>query len=58
MVSRRAYGDKGIYVSLECNCDSEPEHGLQLVFKMAALLRRSARMTVTRPIRMPMPMID
>ena len=33
MVSRRAYGDKGIYVSLECNCDWEPEHGLQIVFK-------------------------
>lgn len=33
MVSRRAYGDKGIYVSLECSCDWEPEHGLQIVFK-------------------------
>ena len=33
IVSRRAHGDKGIYVSLECNCDWEPEHGLQLVFK-------------------------
>src|SRR5262245_9449856 len=33
MVTRRAYGDKGIYVSLECNCDWEPEHGLQIVFK-------------------------
>jgi hypothetical protein len=33
MVSRRPYGDRGIYVSLECNCDWEPEHGLQLVFK-------------------------
>jgi hypothetical protein len=32
-VRRRAYGDKGIYVSLECNCDWEPEHGLQIVFK-------------------------
>lgn len=31
--SRRAYGDKGIYVSLECSCDWEPEHGLQIVFK-------------------------
>jgi hypothetical protein len=33
LVRRRAYGDKGIYVSLECNCDWEPEHGLQIVFK-------------------------
>lgn len=33
MVTRRGYGDKGIYVSLECNCDWEPEHGLQIVFK-------------------------
>jgi hypothetical protein len=32
-VSRRSYGDRGVYVSLECNCDWEPEHGLQLVFK-------------------------
>lgn len=32
-VRRRAYGDKGIYVSLECGCDWEPEHGLQIVFK-------------------------
>ena len=33
MVTRRAYGDKGVYVSLECGCDWEPEHGLQIVFK-------------------------
>jgi hypothetical protein len=32
-VARRAYGDKGIYVSVECGCDWEVEHGLQLVFK-------------------------
>jgi len=31
-VSRRGR-DKCIYVSLECNCDWEPEHGLQVVFK-------------------------
>lgn len=23
----------GIYFSLECNCDGEPEHGLQLVIR-------------------------
>jgi hypothetical protein len=33
VVGRRAYGDKGIYVSVECNCDWEPEHGMQIVFK-------------------------
>ncbi len=32
MVSRRSYGDHKIYISLECNCDWEPEHGLQIVF--------------------------
>jgi hypothetical protein len=33
MVTRRPYGDKGIYISLECSCDWEQEHGLQIVFK-------------------------
>jgi len=33
VVSRRPYGDEGIYISLECNCDWEEEHGLQIVFK-------------------------
>ena len=33
IVTRRAYGDRGVYVSLECNCDWEIEHGLQIVFK-------------------------
>ena len=33
MVTRRPYGDKGIYVSIECGCDWEEEHGLQLVLK-------------------------
>jgi hypothetical protein len=32
-VSRRDYGDKGIYISIACSCDWEHEHGLQLVFK-------------------------
>jgi hypothetical protein len=32
-VSRRFYGDKGIYVSVECGCDWALEHGLQIVFK-------------------------
>lgn len=33
IVTRRPYGDMGIYVSIECNCDWEPEHGLQIVLK-------------------------
>ncbi len=33
IVSRRRNGDKGVYISLECNCDWEPEHGLQIVFR-------------------------
>lgn len=33
LVRRRAYGSKGIYVSIECECDWEEEHGLQLVLK-------------------------
>jgi hypothetical protein len=32
-VSRRRHGDQAVYISFECNCDWEPEHGLQLVFK-------------------------
>jgi hypothetical protein len=32
-VSRRRIGDMGIYVSLECGCDWEDEHGMQIVFK-------------------------
>ena len=33
MITRRQYGDKGIYISVECGCDWEEEHGLQLVLK-------------------------
>ena len=33
VVIRRAYGERGIYVSVECECDWEPEHGLQIVFR-------------------------
>jgi hypothetical protein len=32
-VKRRPHGDKAVYVSVECACDWEGEHGLQLVFK-------------------------
>lgn len=35
LVYRRAHGDveDGVYFSLECNCDWEAEHGLQLVVR-------------------------
>lgn len=32
-VSRRTNGDKKVYVSLECGCAWEQEHGLQMVFR-------------------------
>lgn len=32
-VRRDRYGDQRIYVSAECECDWEPEHGLQIVFR-------------------------
>lgn len=32
-VERRAGGDKAVYVSVDCHCDWEPEHGLQIVFR-------------------------
>ncbi|WP_229076270.1 hypothetical protein [Actinoplanes sp. DH11] len=35
-VSRDEYGDKHVYVSVECECDWEPEHGLQIVFRDGA----------------------
>ncbi len=42
VVSRRADGDDedGIYFSLECNCDWEPEHGLQLVIGDGRTVRK------------------
>ena len=33
MVTRRSYGDECVYISIECSCDWEQEHGLQIVFK-------------------------
>ena len=32
-VSRREYGDRKVYLSIECGCDWEEEHGLQIVLK-------------------------
>lgn len=40
VVSRRSYGDEGIYISLECNCDWEVEHGLQIVFKNGLVVNK------------------
>lgn len=36
VVSRRAYGDQRVYVSVEGECDWEEEHGLQVVFEEGA----------------------
>jgi hypothetical protein len=32
-VARDASSDRHVYVSLECECEWEPEHGLQIVFR-------------------------
>lgn len=32
-IERRGYGDEGVYVSFECGCEWEEEHGLQIVLK-------------------------
>ena len=40
MVSRRPYGDELIYISLECSCDWEREHGLQIVFKQGLYVNK------------------
>ncbi|SEO21628.1 DUF6985 domain-containing protein [Actinacidiphila rubida] len=32
-VQRDAHGDRQVYVSAECECAWEPEHGLQIVFR-------------------------
>jgi hypothetical protein len=31
MVTRRAHGNKDVYISIECECEWEHEHGLQIV---------------------------
>lgn len=33
IVTRREYGERGIYISIHCKCDWEQEHGLEIVFK-------------------------
>ena len=39
-VSRDPYGDRHVYVSVECECDWEPEHGLQIVFRDGATVTK------------------
>ena len=33
LVTRRPYGDRGIYISVGCNCDWEEEHGLEIILR-------------------------
>lgn len=40
IVSRRPYGDELVYISLECSCDWEQEHGLQIVFKQGLYINK------------------
>jgi hypothetical protein len=36
MVTRDYHVDRHVYISLSCDCDWEPEHGLQIVFRDGA----------------------
>ncbi|MGB3778822.1 MAG: hypothetical protein WA960_10725 [Tunicatimonas sp.] len=39
-ITRRPYEDENIYIDINCECDWEQEHGLQLVFKKGKQLTR------------------
>jgi hypothetical protein len=39
-ISRRNRRDRDIYVQIDCNCEWEQEHGLQLVFRQGKKLTR------------------
>ncbi|MCO8269031.1 hypothetical protein M1L60_00340 [Actinoplanes sp. TRM 88003] len=39
-VERDSYGDRHVYVSVECECAWEPEHGLQIVFRDGAAVTK------------------
>lgn len=39
-VSRDSYGDEHVYVSVECKCAWEEEHGLQIVFRDGATVTK------------------
>jgi hypothetical protein len=45
-VSRDPYGDRHVYTSLEYECDWEPEHGLQIVFRDGREVTKVVRTTV------------
>lgn len=40
ILSRRDYNDKDIYVQVDCECEWEQEHGLQLIFRQGKKLTR------------------
>lgn len=40
IVSRHPSGDQRVYVSIECECAWEPEHGLQIVFRDGTTVTR------------------
>jgi hypothetical protein len=40
IVSRRGNGDDRIYISLECGCAWEREHGLQIVFREGSFISK------------------
>lgn len=39
-ITRRPYQDENIYVDINCECDWEQEHGLQLVFRQGKKITR------------------
>ena len=39
-ISRRSYGDKKIYAQIECSCEWEREHGLQLVLREGLVISK------------------
>jgi len=39
-VSRRPYGDRKVYVQITAECEWEPEHGLQIVYREGSELTR------------------
>ena len=40
MIKRRPYRDELIYIEVECGCDWEKEHGLQIVFKQGLYVNK------------------
>ena len=56
VVTGRHNGDKGIYVSLCCECDWEDEHGLQIVFKNGLCVNKIGGFDghLTTPMRLQM----